>query len=372
MKRQQERVILCRIGYMTYYAGTQIGDREPIGGGRYTEEGTGHEIYNFRVVGDWLYGFVMPYDSAYAGSLDDISLNLRRIDPACQEDELSDVRVIFFARRGHEGQVIIGWYNDATAYTFFQHPSKKLQREDFPFNFRARRSNCVLLPTKYRTCFIPRSTRLKDGKRSQKGKPGRANAFYLYNTDGTPRNNAEKEYAWLDDVLTFANGYSGPNLLTEAAVEFEDAIADTFEQEIATSGGQGFRVTKEARRAIESHSMRRAIRYLKNTLRCDDIVDVSKNRSYDIHCKTGGKDLMVEVKGTQTRGESILITKNEYLNAERYRGKVALYILHSVKVTGKEENTKASGGKEIFLNPWDIKKGDLNPIGYVYTLKKDG
>jgi len=43
-----ERVLLARIGYMTYYAGSQSGDERPKHGGAYNDGNIGHELYNFR------------------------------------------------------------------------------------------------------------------------------------------------------------------------------------------------------------------------------------------------------------------------------------------------------------------------------------
>ena len=45
----------------------------------------------------------------------------------------------------------------------------------------------------------------------------------------------------------------------------------------------------------------------------------------------------------------------------------ALFIVHSVAVKGKRKPT-VSGGKMIFLRPWDITKGTLQPRGFVFTL----
>lgn len=52
------RVLFARVGWMTYYAGPQIGDEKPIGGGENNKKNIGHEIFNFTSFGARLYGFV--------------------------------------------------------------------------------------------------------------------------------------------------------------------------------------------------------------------------------------------------------------------------------------------------------------------------
>ena len=55
------KVLFARVGYMTYYKGSQSGDEKPIGGGKYNKLNTGHEIYNFKDVKGDLYGYFQPY-----------------------------------------------------------------------------------------------------------------------------------------------------------------------------------------------------------------------------------------------------------------------------------------------------------------------
>ncbi len=40
-------ILYCRIGYMKYYKGQQIGVDEIRDGGSYNEKNIGHEVYNF-------------------------------------------------------------------------------------------------------------------------------------------------------------------------------------------------------------------------------------------------------------------------------------------------------------------------------------
>ena len=63
------RVLFAWVGEMTYYAGPQPGDERPKGGGDYTKDNVGHEVFNFSQYGGRLYGYVAA------------RINLKRIDP---------------------------------------------------------------------------------------------------------------------------------------------------------------------------------------------------------------------------------------------------------------------------------------------------
>jgi hypothetical protein len=41
------RILFARIGQMACYAGPQIGDEKPRGGGKHNKHNLGHEAFNF-------------------------------------------------------------------------------------------------------------------------------------------------------------------------------------------------------------------------------------------------------------------------------------------------------------------------------------
>ena len=108
-----DRILFVRVGYMQYYNGSQLGDEKPKHGGSYNDEHTGFEIYNFRPVGDLVYGYAQPFQRNGIQS----TFNLGRIDPkAAAEESIDDVLVIFVAKKESIGQVIIGWYRRAKVF----------------------------------------------------------------------------------------------------------------------------------------------------------------------------------------------------------------------------------------------------------------
>jgi hypothetical protein len=98
-----------------------------------------------------------------------------------------------------------------------------------------------------------------------------------------------------------------------------------------------------------------------------DPKDTHKNKPYDYLCQAQGTDLHVEVKGTQDSGTSVSLTPREVEHAQKHKNS-ALFIVHSITVKGKRSPV-VSGGKELFLHPWNISEGTLKPRGYIYIIE---
>ena len=92
-----------------------------------------------------------------------------------------------------------------------------------------------------------------------------------------------------------------------------------------------------------------------------------KGKPFDLLCCKRTRQKYVEVKGTATKGEAIRLTRNEVRFAKRNGKRMALYILHSVRVKGRKTPT-AFGGEARRLDPWDISKGKLRVADFDYTL----
>jgi hypothetical protein len=152
------------------------------------------------------------------------------------------------------------------------------------------------------------------------------------------------------------------------STETERKIVDFAENEIAVSKKQGINISQEAKCCVENYSMNKAKKYFENLKYI--VNDVSATCSYDLHCVRDDEELFVEVKGTQTEGSKILLTKNEVKNATANKGKVALYILHSIQMEKAGENCEAINGTEHVLNKWDIEKGTLIPMIYEYEIPR--
>lgn len=158
---------------MNEYDGAQPDDPKPIGGGSWNRKRVGGEIYNFRRIRGQFYGFCQP--SRMSNKLD-----LKRIDPDCQEDFLPGVLVIFVAVDPDRGkQRVVGWYGNATVYRIRQR-STSARREHIEYFAVAAVRDSVLVPVvPYRRNWF-----VKAGS----GGVGQANVCYLYRPDGLPKN----------------------------------------------------------------------------------------------------------------------------------------------------------------------------------------
>jgi len=339
--KKMRRILIARIGWMKFYTGPQPGDEKPIGGGKYTKKHIGGEAKNFKVWKRQVFG-------AFANVMNASELNLTRIDPNATGDSLHNVLLIFFARdpRPHSrGQVLIGWHKNATI-------TSEWSASPWGHWSVASAKSAVLLPTHRRTCSIPRG----------RNTPGQANVFYLFNSIGEYRNRK-----WVDDVLTFIDSYSGPNLVSNPEAEAYSEVEAAVEKELATAFAQGVQSDPAARRAIENAAMNAAQRYFKGI--GFKPLNVSSSRSYDLHCLKNGKELFVEVKGSQAPVSKILLTPNEVSFAKKNSRKMVLFILHSIKLSHRRKLFRASGGVPKIISPWRIRLNQLTPVQYFYNIK---
>lgn len=220
--------------------------------------------------------------------------------------------------------------------------------------------DCVLLPTNRRTIRIPWG----------KNAPGRSNIFYFLDKNGNPKFKNEKTRipGWVESCLTFIRNYNGPNLIKNADAELDEDIALLLENS-GRSGGRGFIINKDDRKLIENYAMNKAMRYFGRRA-----TNVSKTESYDIHMNMGDHQCFIEVKGTQTDGTEVILTKNEVALLKRVlkRGHdTVLFVMHSILLKGRGNKRRASGGKQRIIRPFDVDRVRLVPLSYKCTLDDD-
>lgn len=131
---------------------------------------------------------------------------------------------------------------------------------------------------------------------------------------------------------------------------------------------QGYLQSKEARQELERYAMQRATEWYK--VHGWQVCNVSALYSYDLHCtKEDGTELRVEVKGTTSEGNEVLLTPNEVRHAREYYPHTALFVVAELKFDGNDETGYlASGGKLFRIQPWKPDDDALEPVGYVYAV----
>jgi hypothetical protein len=132
----------------------------------------------------------------------------------------------------------------------------------------------------------------------------------------------------------------------------------------AAAEGQGYGSFTPRRRAIEERAMTVATDYFSE--RGWTVRDVSSNRSYDLECTRGDDMLHVEVKGTTSRGNSILLTANEVAHARDFPH-TALFVLYGIRVRAGDPPV-ATGGRARVFDPWQIVEERLEALAYSYTV----
>lgn len=145
-----KKIIFCEIAWMKYYAGIYDDDK-PMNGGKYIDEnGEGGEIFNFVPYNHKCYGYVMHQGD---------ELHIERYDKVLRSfDEVRDMTVVWVASDG-DGSKIVGWYEHATMYRFWQGFYDVMCRGDWwnNYNFVADEKDCYLIDEGKRSFVIPRA-----------------------------------------------------------------------------------------------------------------------------------------------------------------------------------------------------------------------
>src|SRR5262249_55328694 len=94
-------------------------------------------------------------------------------------------------------------------------------------------------------------------------------------------------------------------------------------------GSQGFLRSAELRRAVEKHAMKMA----RNHFESLGYTVAVLGKPYDLRCSMDGQILYVEVKGTTTDGDGVLLTPNEVMFARGHKDQMALYIVHGIQTS---------------------------------------
>lgn len=349
---KMEKVLFARVGYMKMYAGPQPGDLKPVGGGEFNENDLGNEAFNFKNIDGWCYGYCRPPLRANDSAS---TVELGRIDPtAAALDQVGGVTVIFFSKMpGKPQAVVVGWYRNATVFREYQQVPRRVavQRRSFPFNLRCEAKDAVLLDEDQR--FILYRT---DG--SKQGRPGTANVFYTRTRDGHIKGNFRTTSTWLNKTLEQIQDhrrvYVAPDLETATDKELKDGSS------------QGRQMDTKSRKAVEAWAMATAQAYYEK--QGYEVEDVSLTKPYDFECrkKKGRTVLRVEVKGTTSKGEKVILTRNEVASANRHA--TALFVLHSI-VLKRGPDPLASEGIPYILSPnWRPDPKALTPTAYEYQL----
>ena len=132
--------------------------------------------------------------------------------------------------------------------------------------------------------------------------------------------------------------------------------------------GQGFGLSRAERRAVEMHAMRLAKVHLESLQW--RVRNVSATKPYDFECKRASEEMIVEVKGTTSTGEQIVLTKNEVAAHRARHPNNALIVVHSITLTRTQDSPNPEGGELLMLSPWEIVESQLRPLAFQYIVQR--
>ena len=102
-------------------------------------------------------------------------------------------------------------------------------------------------------------------------------------------------------------------------------------------------------------------------LEWDSVKDVSANSSYDLLCSRKSEELRVELKGTTTPGDQIILTKNEVKEAKDPG--YAIFVVCRIDLDRNDpQHPLANGGICRIICPISLAEHKLEPISYTCEL----
>lgn len=125
-------------------------------------------------------------------------------------------------------------------------------------------------------------------------------------------------------------------------------------------------ITAVERKLIENHAVSMATQYYEQ----DGWVvkDVGSTPvSYDLHLERGDEVRHVEVKGTTSAGEQVVLTRNEVDKQRLLSPANALVVVRNIILDRNTNPPTASGGNLNEVTPWEIDEDDLTVVAYVYA-----
>lgn len=188
---------------------------------------------------------------------------------------------------------------------------------------------------------------------SQTGLPGKNFDGFL-GKDILGRSRKDRIEEAQGKVWDHYSGFPGVNPKGDDAPSGEEETGEV-------AKGQGFVIDSVLRGVIETHAMGRAIAYFKSV--GYRVEDHHQGHPYDLLLTKDSNRRYVEVKGTLTKGESVLVTPGEVDFARR--NNTILFILHDITV---DKTNHASGGSSRIEDPWRPTDDKLSPTGYLYRV----
>lgn len=130
--------------------------------------------------------------------------------------------------------------------------------------------------------------------------------------------------------------------------------------------GQGLQMDAVVRKAIENAAQDRLMEYYRD--RGWTVMDTRQNRPYDAEAVSGADRIYLEAKGTQSRGDSVIVTRNEVNHARQHPGLCMMGVWSGIRFVDGAVDPESGVFRILAFNPVD---GQLLPRDFDWTLPGD-
>jgi len=316
-------MIFLNTAWMERYEGLLGNDTEIHGGGSYVEEyGYGYEIFNFKKIGNKVYGYAQP------GGYN----NLQRLGANKNDEYVEDVMVIFTATHKDGGTYIVGWYKEATFFRDYQDinlKERKFKNEYIGYYAVSNATNVTLLSIDERFSFpmIPRRV---------KGGMGQSNVWYA----DTPEMQDFKK-----EVINHIESYEKKKRKRKQRASSRQ-------------------VDTKIKKKIEIIAIREITNeYTERGFNVNSVE--SENVGWDLEAIHKNTILKLEVKGLSGNSVSVEITPNEYKNMNDFKDNYRLCVVTSCLVSPMVHIFSYSSEKNAWLN----EDGDQLEIDQIISAR---
>lgn len=150
----------------------------------------------------------------------------------------------------------------------------------------------------------------------------------------------------------------------------DPAIAETLDGtwderllEAPGAGGQGLQMDPIIRKVVEDAAQDRLMSHYRDE--GWQVTDTRHNRPYDAVAVKGSEMHYLEAKGTQSRGESVIVTRNEVENARRHPGLCMMGVWSGMRLVDGVVDPEAGAFRILAFDPDDDA---LRPRDFDWTL----
>jgi hypothetical protein len=271
------RIIFFNVGWMEFYEGLRNDTIK--GGGKYvSEQGWGHELYNFKVHRNRVHGYVQP--KIDRKNKNPSTIKLEKLGAEIEDEYIDGVTVIWTARHPYNHETnIVGWYKNARVYRYEQLssgiPGHVYKNNQIGYYATASADDVILLSKDARLFVVPRG---------KKHFMGQSNVWFALDN---PNFVAEvKDYISKDGVFSARKG----GRKSRGAPKQIDPL-------------KRVEVEKKAVECVTSYYER--LGYQISSVEKD-------NMGWDLNAVRGKSKLKLEVKGLSGSDVLVQLTPNEY------------------------------------------------------------